>query len=99
MPAPPPAGIRCSRHRTDRGIQAYPKDFDARGREVSVLPVGKLADADGFLQVQWHEHDLEGRERNRPDNAAVIVVLFDCCGHHSRNPDAVTAHEEGRLLA
>src|SRR5205807_4605952 len=53
----------------------------------------------GFLQAYGHQHDLEGSDRLRPDDAALIVILFNGGGHDARHTDAVAPHVEGNLFA
>ena len=52
-----------------------------------------LANADG------HDGDIEGRDRLRPDDAALVVVLLDGGGDDARNADAVAAHFHRLLRA
>src|SRR5262245_36927552 len=71
--------------------------LETRGAQRFVQLLGRLAHARGFLQVDGHQHHLEGRDRLRPDDAALVVVLLDRGRHHARHADAVATHEHGDL--
>src|SRR5438874_6431178 len=73
--------------------------LDSGGGELGIQAVADLADTSGFLQVQGYENHLKGRDRRRPDDAALIVVLFDGRGHDARHTDTVAAHVERGLAA
>src|SRR5439155_23317956 len=49
--------------------------------------------------VDRHDDDVERRERHRPNDAGVVVVLLDRGGDRPRHADAVTAHLEDALRA
>src|SRR6266480_3299217 len=73
--------------------------LDSGGGELGIQAVAGFADTRGFLQVQGYQHHLEGRDRRGPDDAALIVVLFDGRGHDARHTDTVAAHVERGLTA
>src|SRR5882672_5149937 len=75
------------------------QDLDSGGGELGIQAVADFADTRGFLQVQGYQHYLEGRDRCGPDDAALIVVLFDGRGHDARHPDTVAAHVQGGFAA
>ena len=43
--------------------------------------------------------DVERRQRPVPDDAVLVVVLFDVTRHDAINPDTVTPHNYGMLFA
>ena len=51
------------------------------------------------LLVEERNDTLERRDRDRPDDALVVVMLLDRRSRGARHPDAVTAHHERRRLA
>src|SRR2546429_2391024 len=73
--------------------------LDSGGGKLGIQAVADLADTSGFLQVQGYEDHLKGRDRRRPDDAALIVGLFDGRGHDARHTDTVAAHVERGLAA
>src|SRR5882672_509227 len=75
------------------------QDLDSGGGELGIQAVADFADTRGFLQVQGYQHYLEGRDRCGPDDAALIVVLFDGRGHDARHSDTVAAHVQGGFAA
>ena len=54
--------------------------------------IRRLADAVGFAELHRQEYDLEGGDRDRPRDAALVVMLLDRGGNHARHPDAVASH-------
>src|SRR5690348_12371337 len=48
--------------------------LDTGGAELGIQALTDLAHAGGFLQIERHQHQLEGRDRIGPDDAALIVV-------------------------
>src|SRR6185437_2352186 len=81
------------------GIAVVIEHLDAAGGELVVEAVVNFAYPGGFLQVERHEHHLEGSQRLRPDDPPLIVILLDGRGDDARHPDAIAAHEEGHFLA
>src|SRR3984893_3299353 len=75
------------------------QDLDPGGGELGIQAVADFADTRGFLQVQGYQHYLEGRDRCGPDDAALVVVLFDGRGHDARHTDTVAAHVERGFAA
>src|SRR5882762_11262603 len=75
------------------------QDLDSGGGELGIQAVADFADTSGFLQVQGYQHYLEGRDRCGPDDAALIVVLFDGRGHNARHTDTVATHVQGGFAA
>src|SRR5690606_5677777 len=51
------------------------------------------------MHVHRYNGDLEWRNSVWPDNAVLIVVLFDCRGDHTGTANTVTAHFHHGLLA
>src|SRR5215472_12296252 len=80
-------------------IAVVVEDLDAGGAELLVEAVADFADTGGFLQIERYQHQLEGGDRRRPDDAALVVVLLDGCRNDTRHTDAVTAHEERHFAA
>src|SRR6185437_5499968 len=87
--------LRVSELDAGPGIAVVIERLDAEGGELAVEAVGNFAYPVGLLQVERHEQDLEGRQRLRPDDAALIVILLDGGGHDARHTDAITTHEHG----
>src|SRR6185503_10204419 len=81
------------------GIAVVIEHLDALGGELTIEAVGNFAYPGGLLQVERHEHHLEGRQRLRPDDAALIVILLDGRGHDARHTDAIAAHEQRHFTA
>src|SRR3984893_13994773 len=75
------------------------QNLDSGGGELGIQAVAGFADTRGFLQVQGYQHYLEGRDRCGPDDAALVVVLFDGRGHDARHTDTVAAHVERGFAA
>src|SRR5919109_1307773 len=80
-------------------IAVVVQHFDPGGSELGIQAGTDLADTRVFLQVKRHQHHLEGRDRIRPDDAALIVVLLDGRRHDPRHADAVATHVERGLAA
>src|SRR6185312_8548596 len=53
----------------------------------------------GVLLLGDHHHDLERGDRDRPDDALVVVVDLDGRGHGALDADAVAAHDRLDRLA
>ena len=66
------------------------------GGEFGVQRFGGLLHACGLLQVDRDERHVEGRDRLRPDDAALIVILFDRRRHDARHTDAIAPHRHRR---
>src|SRR3569833_2264889 len=81
------------------GVAVVVQHFDSSSSELGIEPVGDLAYPFRFLHAHGHEHNLEGRNGIRPDNAAFIVILLNRRGHDARHTDAVTTHVEPHFLA
>src|SRR5580658_2384963 len=81
------------------GVAVVVQHLDAGGSELGVQPVGDFTDTGGLLQVESNKDELEGRDRIRPDDAALIVILLDSRGHDARHTYAVAAHVERGLAA
>ena len=74
--------------------------LDAGGGELGVQPVGcARAHASDFCRLSGTSTTWNGRDRLRPDDAALIVVLLDRGGDDARHTDAVAAHEQRDFLA
>src|SRR5690606_9487914 len=73
-------------------------DVEAGGLELAVeLFIGRVALRIARFEVD--EAHLERRDRNRPDDAVLVVAGFDDGGNDAREPDAVGAHVNGNILA
>ena len=81
------------------GIAVVEQHFDAGSREFAVQALGDLADALGLLQIDRDQRHGERGDGLGPDDALVIVVLFDGRRHDARHTDAITAHEHRHGLA
>src|SRR5680860_156192 len=46
----------------------------------------------GLVHVNRDQRNLERRDRRRPDDAALVVMLLDRGGHRARDADAIAAH-------
>ena len=81
-----------------RGVAVVEDDLEARRRQLVVEALGQGALR---LVAGAHEHEVHGERRDarRPDDAPVVVVLFDGRGGDARQADAVAAHDDGLLLA
>jgi len=73
--------------------------FVTKTGKFLVQGFGRLTDNVRAVHVDWHEHDVERRQRFRPDNAVVIVVLFDRSADDSGNADSVAPHCHRTILA
>src|SRR6476646_9756178 len=73
-------------------------DLDARLEQglVDLLPRSRQG---GILLLGDHHHDLERGDRDRPDDALVVVVDLDGRGHGALDADAVAAHDRLDRLA
>ena len=65
-------------------------------RLVDPLPLGRHG---RVLRLGDHHHDLERGDRDRPDDALVVVVDLDGGGHGALDADAVAAHDRLDRLA
>src|SRR6185312_7449633 len=81
------------------GIAVVVEHFDAGGVELGVQLVGDFANTFRLLGSDGNEHHMEGRDRLRPDDAALIVILFNRRRHDARHTDAIAAHVRGDGLA
>src|SRR5882724_6940753 len=94
-----PQQLRIREFDPRAGVAVVVQHLDSGGSEFGIQPVGDLAYPCGFLHAHRHQHDLEGCNRLRPDDAALIVILLDGGGHDARHTDAVAAHVQGHFLA
>ena len=67
--------------------------------ELGVERFCQLTLPGAFLDVHRNQGHLERGNRFRPDDAPVVVVLFNGGGHHAGHADAVTAHGHHHGLA
>src|SRR3954468_177585 len=81
------------------GVAVVVQHFNSSSSKLGIEPLGDLAYPFGFLHAHGHEHNLEGRNGIRPDDAAFIVILLNRRGHDARHTDAVTTHVEAHFLA
>src|SRR6185312_4108202 len=81
------------------GIAVVVEHLDALGGELVVEAIGNFSHPRGLLQIERDEHDLEGCQRLRPDDAALIVILLDGGGHDARHTDAIAPHEQRHFSA
>src|SRR5690606_3313643 len=73
-------------------------DVEAGGLELAVeLFIGRVALRIARFEVD--EAHLERRDRNRPDDAVLVVAGLDDGGHDAGEPDAVGPHMHGNVLA
>ena len=68
-------------------------------RQLGVQGLSHLLHAGGLLHVDRDQRHVERRDRLRPDDAALVVVLFDGGRHDARHADAVTTHGHHHRLA
>ena len=59
------------------------------------------AGSHGFrlLHVEGNDSQVEGRHAVRPDDALLVVILFDGCGDYAAYANTVTAHGDGDVFA
>src|SRR5665213_4115801 len=69
------------------------KHLDAGREQLRVERLGRGTHLHGFVHVERHQHDVVGRNGVRPDDPAVIVILFDRGGHDARHTYAIAPHE------
>ncbi len=73
------------------GVPIVQQNIDAGGVELLVQRVGGLLHQRRFLVVDGHEDDLKRRDGFRPENAVVIVILFDGGRNDPRDSDSIAA--------
>ena len=69
-------------------------NIDTRFDEFCVKTVGRGLDAFVAVVTQRTDYDFKWRNCIRPDDAFVVVVLFDCGTKQARDANAVAAHFE-----
>src|SRR5690606_7647800 len=74
-------------------VTVIKQNFKAGGREVGVELVGRFAHR-FVLVLHRYQCDLEGGQRVRPENAALVVVLLDGGGNYAGDAYAVAAHRQ-----
>src|SRR5207253_8195072 len=55
--------------------------------------------ADIVLAADLRDHDLEWCDRDRPDDAGIVVTLFDSCRDCASDAESVAAHDHELPLA
>src|SRR5690606_26353594 len=80
-------------------VTVVQNDFHAFRGQLFIELFGRFTDRVGFVMVQRHNGQTEGRDGFGPDNAALVVVLLDGGGHDPGNADAVAAHGHHHGLA
>ena len=78
-----------------RGRRAAPRCRPPRARAQTRSAVSRSVASPTFTGTTCAR---ERRERHRPDDAVVVVVLLDRRGHGARDADAVAAHLDRLLL-
>src|SRR5207253_1625665 len=63
------------------GIAIVVKNLDSRCGELGIQSVGNLAHPRGFMLVEGYEYHLVRGNRLRPDDALLIVILFNRRGN------------------
>src|SRR5690606_36159176 len=67
--------------------------------EVCIQLVCRVPQPLRLVHVDCNEHDVKRRERLRPDDAALIVILLDGCADDAGNADTVAAHCHSPVVA
>ncbi len=80
-------------------VAVVEQHVEAGGREIGVKFFRGLAHGRAFAHADRHDREFERRHRQRPDDAALVVVLLDRRGDDARDADAVTAHFHRLLFA
>ena len=83
-----------------RALAAVVQDHvHAGGQQLGVEALGGFAHGVAAVHADRADHHGEGRDGVRPDDAALVVVLFDGSGRQARDADTVAAHLEELGLA
>ena len=72
---------------------------DAGGAQIGVQLVGRRADDLALVAVERNDDQAPGRDRIWPDDARIIMALFDGCADDARDAEAVGAHRERACFA
>src|SRR5579862_6010464 len=73
-------------------IAVIQQHFDAGRRQLGIKFFRGLAYAGTLAHADRHYCELEWRDRERPDDAALVVILLDRRGNDARDADSVATH-------
>ncbi|MOA12862.1 hypothetical protein D3C78_1328870 [compost metagenome] len=51
------------------------------------------------MHIHWQNRDLERGDSIWPDDAAIVMILFDSRRHHASDPNTVAAHGQDLITA
>ncbi len=86
-------------HRARAQSAVVQGSIQAGGKQLVQQGLGGGEHLRVLLGIDHADHHLPRRHRRGPDDAGVVMVLFDRRGHDARNADAVAAHLHHRRLA
>src|SRR5215468_2500592 len=84
--------LEIGKHDTRPLAAIVKQHFDSRGHQFVVQLVRRSPHRFEAIVTYRCNSNAERRKRLRPDDAALIVVLFDCGSDNARDADAVAPH-------